>query len=50
MELAFGDEDLAFREEVRAFIRDNLTIEIAESVSRGRALTKQDIQRWQRIL
>lgn len=50
MELAFGDEDLAFREEVRAFIRDNLPNDIAESVSRGRALTKQDIQRWQRIL
>ena len=50
MELAFGDEDLVFREEVRAFIRDNLPNDIAESVSRGRALTKQDIQRWQRIL
>ena len=50
MELAFGDEDLAFREKVRAFIRDNLPNDIAESVSRGRALTKQDIQRWQRIL
>ena len=50
MELAFGDEDLVFREEVRTFIRDNLPNDIAESVSRGRALTKQDIQRWQRIL
>ncbi len=50
MELAFGDEDLAFREEVRTFIRDNLPNDIAESVSRGRGLTKQDIQRWQRIL
>ena len=50
MELAFGDEDLAFREGVRAFIRDNLPKDIAESVSRGRALSKHDIQRWQRIL
>ena len=50
MELAFGDEDLAFRDEVRTFIRDNLPNDIAESVSRGCALTKQDIQRWQRIL
>ena len=50
MELAFGDEDLAFREEVRAFIRDNLPNDIAESVRRGRSLSKQDIQRWQRIL
>ena len=50
MELAFGDEDLAFREEVRAFIRDNLPNDIAESVSRGHALSKHDIQRWQRIL
>ena len=50
MELAFGDEDLAFREEVRAFIRDNLPNDIAESVSRGHPLSKHDIQRWQRIL
>ena len=50
MELAFGDEDLAFREEVRAFIRDNLPNDIAELVSRGHALSKHDIQRWQRIL
>ena len=50
MELAFGDVDLAFREEVRAFIRDNLPNDIAESVSRGHALSKHDIQRWQRIL
>ena len=50
MELAFGDEDLVFREEVRSFIRDNLPNDIAESVRRGRSLSKQDIQRWQRIL
>jgi len=50
MELAFSDEDLAFREEVRAFVADNLPADIAESVRRGGAIDKLDIQRWQRIL
>ena len=50
MELAFSNEDLEFRDEVRNFIRDNLPSDIAEAVSRGRALAKKDIQRWQRIL
>ena len=50
MDLAFSDDDLAFRDEVRVFVKDNLPADIAESVRQGRAIDKPDIQRWQRIL
>ena len=50
MELAFSNNDIVFQEEVRAFIRDSLPTDIAETVRSGHALPKQDIQRWQRIL
>ncbi|MDP6829555.1 MAG: acyl-CoA dehydrogenase family protein [Alphaproteobacteria bacterium] len=50
MDLAFSDDDLAFREEVRSFIAEKLPADIAESVRQGRPVDKPDIQRWQRIL
>ena len=50
MDLAFSEDDLAFREEVRAFVVEKLPEDIADSVRRGRAIGKPDIQRWQRIL
>jgi alkylation response protein AidB-like acyl-CoA dehydrogenase len=50
MDLAFSDDDLAFRNEVRAFVKDSLPGDIADSVRRGRAVAKTDVQRWQRLL
>ena len=50
MDLAFSDDDLAFRDEVRAFLAEKLPADIAESVRRGRSISKPDLQRWQRIL
>ena len=50
MDLAFSEEDLAFREEVRAFVAENLPADVSEKVRRGQAVGKDDIQRWQRIL
>jgi alkylation response protein AidB-like acyl-CoA dehydrogenase len=50
MDLAFSDDDLAFRNEVRAFVKDRLPGDIADSVRRGRAVAKTDVQRWQRLL
>ena len=50
MDLAFSDDDLAFREDVRTFVSENLPEDIAESARRGRPISKPDIQRWQRIL
>ena len=50
MDLRVTPEELAFRDEVRAFIRDNLPGDIAERMRRGHSARKEDIIRWQRIL
>ncbi|MFN4089079.1 MAG: acyl-CoA dehydrogenase family protein [Alphaproteobacteria bacterium] len=43
-------EDSAFRDEVRAFLRDRLPAEIKRKVDNGVALARDDIMRWHRIL
>jgi alkylation response protein AidB-like acyl-CoA dehydrogenase len=50
MNLTFSSEDNAFREEVRAFIGANLPAETRRKMEEGRALTKDEIVCWQRIL
>ena len=50
MDIAFNEEQIAFREEVREFLRDNLPADIADKTHRGIGLVKEDTQRWQRIL
>lgn len=51
MDLAFSDEELTFREEVRAFIRDKLPPDIRERARRNWAnLPKEDHVTWQRLL
>ena len=50
MDLRLSPEEQAFREEVRAFIRDNLPADIRERMRQGHAPRKQDIVAWQRIL
>ena len=50
MDLRFTPEELAFRDEVRAFIRDNLPGEIRERMRLGYGPRKQDTVAWQRIL
>jgi alkylation response protein AidB-like acyl-CoA dehydrogenase len=50
MDLAFTKDDLAFRDEVRGFIRDNLPAEIKRKVENGLHTTKQDHIAWQKIL
>lgn len=50
MDLRFTDEEIAFRQEVRAFIRANLPTEIHRKMVEGRALTKDEVVSWQRIL
>src|SRR3954462_5419304 len=50
MDLRFTPEETAFREEVRAFIRDNLPAEIRERMRLGYPPRKQDTIAWQRIL
>ncbi len=50
MDLAFSDSDRAFRDEVRAFIRDNLPDDIRDKVENDLHLEKDDYVRWQRAL
>ena len=50
MDLRFTQEERAFRDEVRAFIRDNLPPDTAERMRLGHPPRKQDTVTWQRIL
>src|SRR2546425_9904288 len=50
MDLRLSDDELAFRDEVRGFIRDRLPEDIRDRLRLGHAATKSHIVRWQRIL
>jgi alkylation response protein AidB-like acyl-CoA dehydrogenase len=50
MDLRFSAEELAFRDELRSFIRDNLPDDIRDKLRLGHPMKKPEIVRWQRIL
>jgi alkylation response protein AidB-like acyl-CoA dehydrogenase len=50
MDLRFTADELAFRDEVRGFIADNLPDDIRERMRLGYSAEKDDTIRWQRIL
>src|ERR1700724_2761725 len=50
MDLRFTLEELAFRDEVRAFFRTNLPEGIRDKLVEGKHLAKDDIVTWQRTL
>jgi alkylation response protein AidB-like acyl-CoA dehydrogenase len=50
MDLRFTAEEEAFRDELRAFIRDNLPADIRDRMREGKAAEKDEIVRWQQIL
>lgn len=50
MDLAITPAAAALRDEMRSFLRDNLPPELAEATLFGKKLSKDDHQRWQRIL
>ncbi len=50
MRLEFTDEEQSFREEVRGFLRENLSPAISEKVLNGYELGREDILEWQRRL
>jgi pimeloyl-CoA dehydrogenase large subunit len=50
MDLRFTPEEIAFRDEVRAFFREALPASIRRKMVEGRHLSKDDIVTWQRIL
>jgi alkylation response protein AidB-like acyl-CoA dehydrogenase len=50
MDLRFSAEELAFRDELRAFYRDNMPDDLREKMRLGDSPEKEDTIRWQRIL
>ncbi|PPE69873.1 acyl-CoA dehydrogenase family protein [Caldimonas thermodepolymerans] len=50
MDLNFTPEEQAFRAEIRAWVRENLPRDISYKVQNALRLTKDDMQRWARIL
>ena len=50
MDLNYSGEELAFRDEVRAWLRANLPGDLRDKVSANDHLSKDDLLRWHRIL
>jgi len=50
MDLNFTADELAFRDEVRSFLKEQLPADISDRVRTGRALGADDYVRWQKIL
>ena len=50
MDLNYSAQETAFRDEVRAFLRDNLPAEVSRKVIEHRHLKREDYMRWQDIL
>jgi len=50
MDLKFSAEEIAFRDEVRSFLAQNLPDEVSSKVKCGQELTKSDMERWHAIL
>ena len=50
MDLSYSAEDLAFRDEVRAYLAENLPERISDLVHAGGELTKEVIEEWHAIL
>jgi len=50
MDLAFTTEEQQFREDIRAWVRDQLPDDISHKVHNALRLTRHDMQRWAKIL
>src|SRR5580692_11523864 len=50
MDLAFSKEEVAFRDEVRAFFKDNVPPSTRQKLQEGRHLSKDEMVTWWRIL
>ena len=50
MDLRFTPEEIAFRDEVRAFFKEALPANVKKKMTEGRHLVKEDMVTWQRIL
>ena len=50
MDLSYTPEEQAFRDEVRAFLKEKLPERLAAKVKGGKRLTKDDDQTWHRAI
>jgi alkylation response protein AidB-like acyl-CoA dehydrogenase len=50
MDLNFTAEELAFRDEVRTFLKNDLPADIAKKIKSGLPISAQDYVRWQKIV
>ena len=50
MDLNYSAEEVAFRDEVRGWLRENLPKELCDKVVDYRELTRDDLQHWHRLL
>ena len=50
MDLQFTAQELAFRERIRAWVAENLPRDISQKVMQAQHLTREDMQRWAKIL
>ncbi len=50
MDLAFTPEELKFRDEIKTWIKAHLPADIADKVHRAQRLSRDDMQRWAKIL
>ena len=50
MDLAFTPEELKFREDIRAWVAENLPKDLSHKVHNALELTRDDMQRWAKIL
>ena len=50
MDLAFTAEEQQFRETIRSWVRENLPTDISQKVHNALHLTRDDMQRWAKIL
>ena len=50
MDLAFTTEEQQFREDIRAWVRDQLPADISHKVHNALRLTRDDMQHWAKIL
>lgn len=50
MDLSFSKEELAFRDEVRAFFKESVPPAVRQKLLEGRHTSKDDLVSWQRIL
>ena len=50
MDLNFTPEEQAFREQIRAWVAENLPEDISHKVHNALRLSTEDLQRWAKIL